>query len=189
MEYMGNLEYWDEKFKNRSNKSLNPEKSLIENIKYFKKGSVLDIACGDGRNTLFLLKNGFNVTGVDFSSHALARLENFANLEGYSVNTKQVDLSEPDSLNDIGIFDNILINHYRLNNEQLENIENHITDNGTLFICGFGHKHKTDSKIREDDLIYSTDLEYIHKSFDLIKYIETQDDRGFFVTYIFSKKN
>ncbi|HAK43460.1 MAG TPA: SAM-dependent methyltransferase [Clostridium sp.] len=189
MEYMGNLEYWDEKFKNRSNKPLNPEKSLVENIKYFKNGSVLDIACGDGRNTLFLLENGFNVTGVDFSSKALSRLKTFANLKGYLVNTKQVDLSKPDSLNNIGIFDNILINHYRLNKEQLENIENHITDNGTLFICGFGHNHKTDSKIRKDDLIYSRDLEYIHKSFNLIKYVETQDNRGFFVTYIFSKKN
>ena len=31
------------------------------------------------------------------------------------------------------------------------------------------------------------DFEDIKKSFQLIEYIENQDDRGFFVTYIFQK--
>lgn len=187
MEYMGNIEYWDDKFSNRSDKPLSPEKSLVENILYFKKGSILDIACGDGRNTLFLLKNGFNVTGVDFSSKALERLSLFAKRYNYLVNTKQIDLSMPNSLKDIGTFDNILVNHYRLNKEQFEDIESHITDDGILFICGFGHKHKVDSKIRRGDLIQPTDFEGIKKSFELIRYIENQDDRGFFVTYIYRK--
>lgn len=37
MEYMGNREYWDNKFANRSGNPLNPEKSVTENITYFKK--------------------------------------------------------------------------------------------------------------------------------------------------------
>ncbi len=188
MEYMGNKEYWDEKFYNRSNNPLNPEKTLVENIKFLKNGSVLDIACGDGRNTLFLIENGFEVTGVDFSSKALARLKMFAKRNNYSVKTKEIDLSIANSLMTIGIFDNILINHYRLNKEQLVDIENHLTDDGILFICGFGDKHKVDSKIRKDDLIHPTDLKDINKSFELINYIENKDDRGFFVTYIFRKK-
>lgn len=187
MEYIGNEEYWDDKFVNREDKPLNPEKSIVENISYFKKGAVLDIACGDGRNTLFFLRNGFKVTGVDFSKKGLERLEKFAQRNNYLVHTKQIDLSMKDSLSDVGIFDNIVINHYRLNKEQLLNIKNHITDNGILFICGFGHKHNVDSKIRKEDLIQETDFEDIIKSFKLIKYIENKDDRGFFVTYIFKK--
>lgn len=188
MEYMGNKKYWDEKFANRRDILISPEKSIVENIAYFKKGSVLDIACGDGRNTLFFLEKGFKVTGVDFSSKALERLEMFAKRNNYLVNTKQIDLSISNSLKDIGIFDNIIINHYRLNKEQLVDIENHITDNGILFICGFGYKHKIDYKIRKEDLIQPTDFEDIDKAFELIKYIENEDDRGFFVTYIFHKK-
>lgn len=187
MEYMGDKEYWDEKFVNRSDKLLSPEKSVTENIRYLKKGSVLDIACGDGRNALFLIENGFKVTGVDFSSKALERLEMFAQKNNYSVNTKQIDLSMANSLKNIGTFDNILINHYRLSKDQFADIENHVTDEGILFICGFGHKHKVDSKIRKEDLIQPTDFEDINKSFELIEYIESQDDRGFFVTYIFRK--
>lgn len=187
MEYMGNKEYWDEKFAKRDDNLLNPEKSLVGGIGYFKRGTILDIACGDGRNTLFLLEKGFKVTGIDFSSRALERLKMFSKKYEYDVNTIQIDLNNPNALNDIGVFDNILINHYRLNKGQLTRIENHISDNGILFICGFGHMHSIDSKIREEDLIQPADFNDIKKSFELIKYIEDKDERGFFVTYIFRK--
>lgn len=188
MEYMGNMNFWNEKFENRSDNPLNPEEALVENIKFFKKGTVADIASGDGRNTLFLLENGFNVTAIDFSSKAIERLNRFVKRNNYVVNTKQIDLSKKNSLNDIGIFDNILINHYRLDKEEFKGIEDHLTEEGILFISGFGYKHKVDSKIRKEDLIQDIDFEYIKNSFDLVKYIENQDDRGFFVTYIFCKK-
>jgi len=187
MEYMGNEKYWNEKFTNRINKLLSPERSVVENIAAFKMGSVLDIACGDGRNAMFMIKNGFKVTGVDFSNKALERLKMFAETNNYFVNTKQIDLSIINSLKDIGMFDNILINHYRLNKDQLKDIKNHLTDDGILFICGFGNKHKVDSKIKKEDLIQSTDFENINKSFEMIKYIENEDDRGFVVTYIYRK--
>lgn len=188
MEYMGNKEYWDGKFVQRSDKPLGPEISLVENINYLKLGSVLDIACGDGRNTLFLLQNNFKVIGVDFSNRALERLEMFAKRFSYSVNTHQIDLSVSGVLDDVGIFDNVLINHYRLNQDNLAEIENHISDKGTLFICGFGDKHKVDEKIRKEDLMQLTDFEILNNSFELVKYIEKEDDRGYLVTYIFRKR-
>ncbi|WP_130806159.1 class I SAM-dependent methyltransferase [Senegalia massiliensis] len=189
MEYMGDKRFWDEKFANRNDNPLSPEKSLVDCVRYFKEGTILDIACGDGRNSLFLLKEGFKVTGVDFSIKALERLQMFAKRSNYVVNTVRIDLSKLNSLNDIGVFDNILINHYRLSKEGLADIENHISDNGILFVCGFGHKHQVDSKIRKQDLIQSSDFEDVKKSFELVKYIEDKDERGFFVTYIFRKRS
>lgn len=187
MDYIGGQQYWDEKFSNRSDMPLEPEKSLVENIKYFKKGTVLDVACGDGRNALFLAENNFKVTGVDFSREALKRLEMFAKRKNYNIITKEADLTKSDSLKDIEIFDNILINHYKLNEDQLLILKNHISDKGILFICGFGHKHRVDSKVREKDLIKPTDFQSFSKTFELIEYIENEDGRGFFVTYIFKK--
>lgn len=188
MDYMGNKEYWNEKFYNRGDSLLSPEKSLVDNIDYFKAGSVLDIACGDGRNTLFLLENGFNVTGIDFSSQALERLNIFSKRKGHMVNTVKTDLSKFNSLDNIGVFDNIIINHYRLSKEQLIKIEKNMTNDGILFISGFGYKHTVNLKIREGDLIQPDDFEGLEKYFDLIKYDEIQDERGFFVTYVFRIK-
>lgn len=186
---MGDKRYWDEKFASRDNNPLGPEKSLVDSIEYFKKGTVLDLACGDGRNSLFLLEKGFKVTGVDFSSKALERLEMFAKRYNYEVKTMNMDLSKLNELDDLGVFDNIVINHYRLGKEGLKRLQSHISDNGILFVCGFGHKHQVDSKIRLQDLIQPSDFEGIKKSFELIKYIEDIDKRGFFVTYIFKKKS
>lgn len=87
---------------------------MVENISYFKNGTVINIACRDGRNDLFLIENGFKVTGIDFSSKALARLNMFAKKNNYYVSTQEVDLSKTDSLKDLGRFDNIVINHYTL---------------------------------------------------------------------------
>ena len=187
MDFIGDAHYWNEKFINRSDMPLEPEKTLVENIQYLKRGSVLDIACGDGRNALFLAEKGFDVTGIDFSSEALKRLNKFAKRAGHKIDTKEVDLSKSDSLEDIGVFDNILINHYKLNEKQLLNLYNHLVENGVLFICSFGHKHKTDYKIKAEYLIHITDFEDINREFELIKYIEAEDDRGFFETYIFKK--
>jgi 2-polyprenyl-3-methyl-5-hydroxy-6-metoxy-1,4-benzoquinol methylase len=188
MEYMGNKEFWDEKFAGRADRPLAPEASLVENAAYFKNGTVLDIACGDGRNALYLLEKGFGVTGVDFSDKALERLRSFAQRNGYNLKTAEVDLSVPGSLNGIGTFDNIIINHYRLDKRQIKSIGDHINDGGILFVCGFGHKHKTDAKLRKEDLIRPGDFVDIAESFELIKSTEQQDDRGFIVTYIFRRK-
>lgn len=188
MEYMGSKEFWDDKFAARADDLLGPEASLVENIACFKKGSVLDIACGDGRNALYLLKRGFGVTGVDFSDKALERLKMFAQRCGYSIDTKQIDLSASDALADVGVFDNILINHYRLDKQILKCIGGHITGGGILFVCGFGSNHKADGRIREDDLIQPDDFKDTAESFELIKFTEQQDSRGCIVTYIFRKK-
>lgn len=188
MNYIGDKQYWDEKFLSRGDKILSPEGSLVENIKYLKNGSLLDVACGDGRNSIFLLEKGFKVTGIDFSSRALERLENFAVRKNLKVSVKQVDLTKQDALKDLGVFDNIVINHYRLSLDNIKNLGKHMAEGGILFVCGFGHKHKVDSKIKEEDLIKPEDFESLHSSFELVRYIENEDDRGFFVIYIFKKK-
>ena len=139
MEYMGNESYWNKKFENRGGNPLKPEEALVKNIKYLKSGTVLDLACGDGRNSLFLLQEGFNVTGVDFSIKALERLHKFAARNNYKVNTKKIDLSRADSLDKLEEFDNIIItphnswasdkNEERTFNMIYDNLKNYIEKN------------------------------------------------------------
>ena len=187
MDYMGDERFWDEKFSSRGDKPLSPERVVIENIKYFKRGTVLDVACGDGRNTLFLLERGFKVTGIDFSTKALIRLERFAERFKYQVSTELVDLSKGDALRNIGVYDNILINHFRLSEGLMAQLKDHISDNGIFLVSGFGHNHKPDLKIREEDLIHPSDFDLIKDDFKLVHYEENEDDRGVFVTYVYRK--
>ena len=45
---------------------------LVETVKGTKPGKALDIGMGQGRNSIFLAKNGWKVTGVDIADEAVA---------------------------------------------------------------------------------------------------------------------
>jgi SAM-dependent methyltransferase len=53
---------------------------LIKELAAGKKA--LDIACGEGRNSIFLARNGFDVTGLDIAEEGLAKAEQWAKTEG-----------------------------------------------------------------------------------------------------------
>ncbi len=65
----------------------------IERIKRLAPGNkALDLACGEGRNCVFLAQNGFRVTGMDISDIGLAKAAARAEMQGVEVDFRQVDL-------------------------------------------------------------------------------------------------
>jgi 2-polyprenyl-3-methyl-5-hydroxy-6-metoxy-1,4-benzoquinol methylase len=65
----------------------------IERIKALVPGSAaLDIACGEGRNSLFLAQHGFSVTGLDISDIGLEKGRKRARAKGVDIDFKRVDL-------------------------------------------------------------------------------------------------
>lgn len=73
--------------------------------------SVLDIGAGEGRNSLFLAKNGFSVTALDYSQVGLDKLEGAATQAGVAIQTVCTDIHayQPDTL-----FDAILLFYFHL---------------------------------------------------------------------------
>jgi 2-polyprenyl-3-methyl-5-hydroxy-6-metoxy-1,4-benzoquinol methylase len=73
-----------------------PSSFLAENIALIKElapgKKALDIACGEGRNSIFLARNGFLVTGLDISEEGLSKAERWAEAEGLSVAFRCIDL-------------------------------------------------------------------------------------------------
>ncbi len=158
MEYMGNQNFWEQKFLSRPDSQLPPETILIEDAAFFKeKGSVLDLACGDGRNALFLAGNGFEVTAVDFSEAALNRLKRFAEKERLTVYTQQMDLCCEENFDSLGKFDMIVCNHYRLLYKTAMQLKKHLTKNGILWLNGFAECPQDNPAIRQSDLIVKKD--------------------------------
>ncbi len=67
----------------------------IERIKTLTPGlAALDIACGEGRNSLFLAQNGFRVVGLDISDIGLAKGRNRVEAMGVDVDFRRVDLDD-----------------------------------------------------------------------------------------------
>ena len=61
-------------------------------------GRALDLACGEGRNAIWLAKRGWRVTGVDLSDVAIERARKLAAAEGVEAEWACADLTsyEPD---------------------------------------------------------------------------------------------
>lgn len=59
---------------------------VTSNLETFKKGTVLDLGCGEGKEVIFLASEGFDVTGVDISSEALNLLTETANATEFKDN-------------------------------------------------------------------------------------------------------
>lgn len=72
-----------------------------------KPGRALDVACGNGRNAIFLAERGFRVTAVDLSQEALSQLDLEARTRGLAIETRLLDL-EADPLLPLNYFDLIL---------------------------------------------------------------------------------
>jgi SAM-dependent methyltransferase len=74
-------------------RGIEPTPFLREHLDLIPRGPAVDLACGTGRNALFLAREGFDVLAVDVSGEALARLEERAAAAGLSVATTRRDLS------------------------------------------------------------------------------------------------
>ena len=71
-------ERWDFFYKDRARPCVffrnAPDESLAAWVRegQIKPGRALDIGCGNGRNAIYLSRNGFTVEGVDYSTSAIA---------------------------------------------------------------------------------------------------------------------
>jgi SAM-dependent methyltransferase len=75
---------------------LRPAQLLLDHWALFEKekqdGPILDLACGDGHNGVFLASKGFSVTCWDVSSNALSLARKSAADHGVKITFRQVDL-------------------------------------------------------------------------------------------------
>lgn len=61
----------------------------------------IDVACGTGRNAVYLAQQGFAVVGIDWLPDALTRVEDLAQRSGVHVTTQVQNLEEVDALHDL----------------------------------------------------------------------------------------
>ena len=67
---------------------------LRRHLDRLPRGRALDVACGDGRNALFLAQHGFRVDAIDIARAGLQRIQAIARREGFHVHAVQADLEE-----------------------------------------------------------------------------------------------
>ncbi|MCY3793728.1 MAG: methyltransferase domain-containing protein [Gammaproteobacteria bacterium] len=95
------------------------------------RGRALDLACGAGRNSLFLAHDGFEVTGIDISSEGLKRAAASAAHEGLDVTWMRHDLDA--GLPVSGPFDVVCLFRY-LNADVIRRLPSLLATDGILMV-------------------------------------------------------
>ena len=73
-----------------------PSTFLVTAVKELKPGTALDVGMGQGRNAVYLALKGWDVTGFDISSGALAAAESNAKKAGVSIHTAKASYDDFD---------------------------------------------------------------------------------------------
>jgi len=94
-------ESWDSRYRGSELVwGASPNRFLVAQVRDLKPGTALDVACGEGRNAIWLAEQGWQVVGVDFSSVGLDKARRVAAARGVTVKWVEDDLSTwepPDS--------------------------------------------------------------------------------------------
>ncbi len=126
---------WDERYPTE-NPDLwkRPSRFLEESIPQIPVGRTLDVACGPGRNAVFLARRGFIVDGVDNSRVGLTMARRFMAETGASVNLIFADLNH--YVIKPGIYD-LIINLFYLNRDIIPDLIGGLKGGGYLVFESF----------------------------------------------------
>lgn len=119
-------------------------KEIIDTLKKYKitkKSNILELGCGEGRDAIYLLDNGYNVLGIDYSFTVIDKCNELTNYK-YVNNFKQLDLIE-NSLNEkfdfiysVAVIHMFVLDEHR--NKFYNFIYDHLKDNGIALIISMG---------------------------------------------------
>lgn len=86
---------WDERYATSELVwSVEPNRFVVDQLSELPPGRAIDVAAGEGRNSLWLAERGWQVDAVEFSSVGLDKLRALADARGVEVNPVLADVTE-----------------------------------------------------------------------------------------------
>ena len=115
-----------------------PNRRFASEVEELEPGRALDLACGEGRNAVWLAERGWRTTGLDFSDVALAKAERLAASRGVEVEWVLADVVEHEPEREA--FDLVAVLYLQLPHEQfakvLRSARDALAPGGTLLVLG-----------------------------------------------------
>lgn len=136
---MKDKDKWNQKYKERMKKyeETSPNNRLINLTSYLKGGDALDLACGLGRNSLFLAQLSYQVQAFDISDVAVNYLREIAAKQNLPITAQAYDLTK---LEDLGlennVFDLVIITYY-LDRQLFSKVKTIVKEKGYFFMETF----------------------------------------------------
>lgn len=180
------LARWNERFSSENYLfGKQPNRYLLEKIALLRKGKALSIADGEGRNSVWLATQGFEVDAFDFSPVAIEKAQKLADAHQVRVNFHCSDWQnfdwQPEQYDAIaGIFFQFADPESRT--KLFEKLNFALKPGGTLILQGYGKsqmKYKSGGpgileNLYDEELLLSSFSGY--KTLDLRTYLEEVDE-------------
>jgi SAM-dependent methyltransferase len=125
---------------------VKPNRFLVSECEDMAPGRALDLACGEGRNAVWLASKGWQVTGVDFADTALSKAAQLAQAQEVNLEWVLADLTdyEPPA----GEFELVMIFYLQLaesvHRSILQKAARALREGGTLLVVGHDLTNLTD---------------------------------------------
>ena len=160
---------WNQRYRSRERAGedlqTEPTELVAQTAQKLSHGKALDLACGTGRNAIWLAQEGWDVTAVDGASAAIEILEERARKESVSVKTVVADLLKGEYVITPSDWDLILICYY-LQRDLIGSAKSGIRAGGVLLIIVHTterDEQPTESRLRPGELAgYLSDWEILH---------------------------
>jgi SAM-dependent methyltransferase len=126
--------------------SRRPNRILVTETAALEPGRALDLACGEGQNALWLAQHRWRVTGVDYSSVAIAKARDRAEREGVEIDLACSDLLEYEP--EVAAFDLVVVFFFHVpaagRRRVLKRAASALTPGGTILLLGHDLTNMTD---------------------------------------------
>ncbi len=134
----GDAAAWDQRYATAEFVwTTDPNRFLPPEVEGLDPGRALDVACGEGRNSVWLATRGWDVTGVDFSSVALEKAARLADENGVEVTWVCGDVTDSVVA---GSFDLVIVFYLQLpaseRRDALASAARRLAPGGTILIVG-----------------------------------------------------
>ncbi|MDA8561005.1 class I SAM-dependent methyltransferase [Nitrospinae bacterium] len=157
---------------------------LVDNVHILRKGKVLDIAMGEGRNGVYLATQGFEVLGLDISEKGLAKAHNLAKKNNVTIETKVVDLEsftlEPNS------YDVILCTYY-MQKDLFKQFQSALKPGGMIVVETYNVDYLKYAQFSRKWALDTNEMLDIFKDLRVIRYQDYDDGKEAYSSIIAQK--
>ena len=157
---------------------------LVNNVHLLRKGKVLDIAMGEGRNGVYLATQGFEVLGLDISEKGLEKAHNLAKKNKVTIETKVVDLEsftlEPNS------YDVILCTYY-MQKDLFKQFQSALKPGGMIVVETYNVDYLKYAQFSRKWALDTNEMLDIFKGLRVIRYQDYDDGKEAYSSIIAQK--
>jgi tellurite methyltransferase len=179
---------WDEKHAGKTGYHP-PDTYLIKHIDSLQKGHALDIACGRGRNALYLARQGFQVTAVDISEVGLTTVQNESKAANLGIRLIRADLDTmPAELSQL-VVNSVIIINFKPTDLLLKSIPAILTHHGSLLWCSYNELQAAATGFPAHMALHQNEFCEFFAEMKLLDYSRFEDDSGYRDGYLFQKSS